>query len=65
MKALLISGNTLQEWDIKETIGRVKSKSDDIETLLQYEHDNTMGKYCNGLTYLEVEQFNNTYNNFR
>ena len=64
MKALLISGNTLQEWNVQETL-ITKSKSQDIETLLQYEYDTTIGKYTGGMNYLEVEQFNNTYNNFR
>ena len=41
------------------------SKSKDIETMLQYEHDNTIGQYTDGMTYLQVEQFNNTYNNFK
>ena len=64
MKALLISGNTLQEWNVQETL-TIQSKSKDIETLLQYEYDTTIGKYTGGMNYLEVEQFNNTYNNFR
>ena len=66
MKALLISGNTLQEWNVQETL-TIQSKSKDIETLLQYEYDNTIGSETgrHGMTYLEVEQFNNTYNNFR
>lgn len=63
MKALLISGNTLQEWNIQETL-TTPSKAMDIERLLQYEYDNTIGKYTGGMNYLEVEQFNNTYNNF-
>jgi hypothetical protein len=63
MKALLISGNTLQEWNVKETL-KTPSKAMDIERLLQYEYDNTIGKYTEGMNYLEVEQFNNTYNNF-
>ena len=33
--------------------------------MLQYEHDNTIGQYTDGMTYLQVEQFNNTYNNFK
>ena len=41
------------------------SKSEDIQRMLEYEHDNTIGQYTNGMTYLEVEQFNNTYNNFK
>jgi hypothetical protein len=41
------------------------TKDEDICRMLQYEYDNSI---CNGksfgMTYLEVEQFNNTYNNF-
>jgi hypothetical protein len=40
------------------------SKDEDISRMLQYEYDNTIGKHTSGLTYLEVEQLNNTYNNF-
>jgi hypothetical protein len=41
------------------------SKDEDICRMLQYEYDNSIcdGKNA-GMTYLEVEQFNNTYNNF-
>ncbi len=65
MKTLLISGNTLQEWNIEELLEiKVKSKEQDIDQMLQYEWDNTIGKHTQGLTYLQVEQLNNTYNNF-
>jgi len=65
MKTLLISGNTLQEWNVDEILtDKTKSKDRDICDMLQYEWDNTIGQYCNGMTYLEIEQFNNTYNNF-
>ena len=61
MKNLLISGNTLQEWDIEEVLtDRIKSKDQVIKELIQYEWDNTISR-C-GMTYLEIEQFNNTYN---
>jgi hypothetical protein len=64
MKTLLISGNTLQEWNVDEILtNKTKSKDRDICDMLQYEWDNTIGQYCNGMTYLEIEQFNNTYNN--
>jgi hypothetical protein len=65
MKTLLISGNTVEEWDVEQILtDKIKSKDRDICDMLQYEWDNTIGKYCGGMTYLEVEQFNNTYNNF-
>ena len=61
MKTLLISGNTLQEWDIEEALtNKIKSKDRDICDMIQYEWDNTISR-C-GMTYLEIEQFNNTYN---
>lgn len=43
------------------------SKDEDICRMLQYEHDNMYGSQSGkaGMTYLEIEQFNNTYNNFR
>ena len=46
---------------------RETSKSQDIERLLQYEYDNTIGSETSksDMTYLQVEQFNNTYNNFK
>ena len=61
MKTLLISGNTLQEWNIEELLEiKVKSKDQVITELIQYDWDNTISR-C-GMTYLEIEQFNNTYN---
>lgn len=65
MKNLLISGNTLQEWDIQDILKPEITKDEAINRILQYDWDNTIGKYTDGMTYLEVEQFNNTYNNFR
>ena len=63
MKTLLISGNTLQEWDVEEVlINKVKSKDQTICDMIQSDWDNTISR-C-GMTYLEIEQFNNTYNNF-
>jgi hypothetical protein len=61
MKNLLISGNTLQEWDIEEVLtNKVKSKDQTICDMIQSDWDNTISR-C-GMTYLEIEQFNNTYN---
>jgi hypothetical protein len=67
MENLKISGNTneLSNWDIEEVIKPTRSVKDEIARILEYEYDNTIGKYTGGLTYLEVEQFNNTYNNFK
>jgi len=62
MKNLLISGNTLQEWDVEQILtNKVKSKNQLITEMVQYEYDNTIGPYCDGLTYLEIEQLNNLY----
>ena len=63
MNNLKISGNTLQEWDIEEILtNRVKSKDQSICDMIQHEWDNKVS--TNGMTYLEIEQFNNTYNNY-
>jgi hypothetical protein len=59
MKTLLISGNTLQEWDIEEALtNKVKSKDQTICDMIQSDWDNTVGPYCEGLTYLQLEQIN-------
>jgi hypothetical protein len=44
----------------------VKSKDQQICDMLQDDWNNTTGSETgkSGMTYLEVEQFNNTYNNF-
>ena len=61
MKTLLISGNTLQEWDVEKILtDKVKSKDQTICDMVQSDWDNTISR-C-GMTYLEIEQFNNTYN---
>lgn len=62
MNTLLISGNTLQEWDVEQILtNKVKSKNQLITEMVDYEWDNTIGPYCDGLTYLEIEQLNNLY----
>ena len=62
MKNLLISGNTLQEWDIEEVLtNRVKSKDQQICDMIHHDWDTSVGPYCEGLTYLQIEQIN-TYN---
>jgi hypothetical protein len=68
MKNLLISGNTADrtEWNVEEILQDKPKRSlkDEIDRMLQYEWDNTITKYGDGMTYLEREQFNNQYNNF-
>jgi hypothetical protein len=60
MKNLLISGNTLQEWNVEQILtNKVKSKNQLITEMVEYEWDNTVSR-C-GLTYLELEQLNNLY----
>jgi hypothetical protein len=39
---------------------KVISNKEGAERLVQYQVDNTLAK--NGMTYLEIEQLNNTYN---
>jgi hypothetical protein len=65
MKALIISGDTYtsKEWNLNDILSNNNSKEKDINTLIQYEWDNTISR-C-GMSYLEIEQFNNSYNNFR
>lgn len=60
----MISGETTQltEWNIEEVIS---TKPDPKELMALYDWENKVGRYTDGMTYLEVEQFNNTYNNFR
>lgn len=67
MENLKISGNTTEliDWDIEEIIKPIPTKNQLICNMLENEWANTIGKYCGGQTYLEIEQFNNTYNNFR
>jgi len=68
MRTLLISGDTLQEWDIEEVLtNRIKSKDQDICRMLQYEWDKTIGSQTSkyDMSYIEKEQFDNTYNNFK
>jgi hypothetical protein len=67
VNSLLVSGSTgeLESWKIEDLFTKVDSKKNDIERMIQYDLDNKIGSRCDGLTYLEIEQFNNTYNNFR
>lgn len=60
IRTLLVSGDTLQEWDINEILDNTKSKNRDIETLVRYNWDNRVSR-C-GMTYLEIEQINYAYN---
>ncbi len=67
MKNLLLSGRTATtlEWDILDVIGISKTREQQSLEIQQYNWDNKIGPKCDGMTYLEIEQFNNTYNNFR
>lgn len=63
MENLKISGETgqLDNWNVDDVIKPLtSSKQMDIARMLQHEWDNTISR-C-GMTYLEIEQFNNTYN---
>jgi hypothetical protein len=66
MKALVISGETLQEkeWNVEDILtDKIKSKNRTICDMLENAWDNKVSR-C-GMTYLEIEQFDNQYNNFR
>ena len=58
MSNLLISGNTLEGWDLNEILSEaiISSKSRDIERMEQYHWENKIGPYCQGMTYYEIEQ---------
>ena len=58
MKNLLISGNTLQEWNVSEILFDAirTSLKEDIERIEHYHWQNKIGPYCQGMTYYEIEQ---------
>jgi hypothetical protein len=62
---LLVTGTTgqLEHWNVDEIIPIIRNR-EDRERITQYDFDNTECKYCEDMTYLEREQFDNTYNNF-
>ena len=62
---LLVSGTTNEmiSWDVEKILSSPSTKDMDIDRLIQYEWDNKISR--SGMTYLEIEQFNNTYNNWR
>jgi hypothetical protein len=63
MNNLKVTGTTseMESWDLDSILNDTMDSSK--ERLIQYEWDNKIAS--NGMTYLEIEQFNNTYNNFR
>jgi hypothetical protein len=58
---LLVSGSTneMVDWNVDEIIN-TKSRKQDRDRMVDYEWENKIAR--NGMTYLEIEQFNNTYN---
>ena len=62
MKSLLVSGSTneVKDWDIVEILKPTPSYKVDRDRMVEYDWDNRIAK--NGMTYLEIEQFNNTFN---
>ena len=58
MKNLLLTGNThdMIEWDVQSVFS--ETKLDPKITLAEYEMDNTVGTYCDGLSYYQVELLN-------
>jgi hypothetical protein len=47
------------DWNIDEIIN-TKSRKQDRDRMVDYDWENKIAR--NGMTYLEIEQFNNTYN---
>lgn len=58
---LLVSGTTneMVEWNVDEIINQ-KSRKQDRDRMVEYAWENKVSR--NGMTYLEIEQFNNTFN---
>ena len=61
MKNLLVSGSTneMVDWDIDDVLTE-KSRKQDRDRITDYSWDNRISR-C-GLTYLETEQINYTFN---
>ena len=59
---LLVSGSTgeLVDWNVEEIIKDKKDRKQDRDRITDYAWDNKFAR--NGMTYLEIEQFNNTFN---
>lgn len=59
---LLVSGTTndMVEWNVEEIIKPIKSHRQDRDRMVEYGWENKVAR--NGMTYLEIEQFNNTFN---
>jgi hypothetical protein len=56
MKTLLISGNTLTEWDVEEVLSTTQSKKDFITRLIDDEWFDKQST-C-GLTYGQIRELN-------
>ena len=59
---LLVSGSTgeLVDWNVEEIINDKKDRKQDRDRITDYAWDNKFAR--NGMTYFEIEQFNNTWN---
>ena len=59
---LLVSGSTgeLVDWNVEEIINNKKGRKQDRDRITDYAWDNRIAR--NGMTYLEIEQFNKTFN---
>jgi len=64
MGNLLFSGNSTEiiEWDIDDVLLSESSVHHDRARMTDYGWDCRISR--SGMTYLEIEQFDNTYNNF-
>lgn len=63
MNNLLLSGktSTISEWDIQDILGTSYTREEQSIFMDLNHLDNTIGPYCNGMTYYEIEQLNNVY----
>jgi hypothetical protein len=61
-KVLLVSGDTgqMEGWDIDKTLKNQPTNRELRDRLSDYEWENKLAR--NGMTYLEILQFNNTFN---
>jgi hypothetical protein len=56
MKNLLISGNTLQEWNITDILQNELTREQTLERLAFNDWDNKTGPQCYDYSYYEIEQ---------
>lgn len=64
MGNLLISGNTMEEWDINTILekNKVFSRKNDRERIVNFELDRKIGQFCGGLSYEEINLIDASHN---